>query len=82
MTANTAELDMAGLPDSGLVNAAQLRAWYGAKRDTDVVRCLERDRIRFSRGVGGAPCTTVEAINRALLGVAVDADEFDFRVAS
>ena len=60
-----------------LRSADELQKWLNAKRDADVERLLRRHGIEYLYGIDRRPCTTDEAINRALCGTA-DAEEFDF----
>lgn len=49
-----------------LINCGNLKDWLGYKQQADVERWLTEHGIRFWRGRGGEPVTTLEEIDRRL----------------
>lgn len=50
---------------NGMITAEQLQATTGYDRLADVCRSLDEQRIRYFRGKGGKPWTTIDLINAA-----------------
>lgn len=68
--------------DSELLDADRLQKWYGTTRDADVLRYLKRDRVPFTTGIKGRPCTTLALLESAIRGDKDAADGFDFRATA
>lgn len=55
-----------------LLNFEQLKNWLDCKQDGDVERKLKENGISYHYGIGGKPVTTLEAVNKPLIGSAND----------
>ena len=67
-----------------LVNEEQLKAWLKIEQRATLEKYLRERGVKIFHGKGGCICTTVEAINGALLGNinasnnAESSEDFDF----
>ena len=51
-----------------LISFEQLKSWLDCKQDGDVERKLLENKIPYHYGIGGKPVTTLEAVNKPLIG--------------
>lgn len=62
-----------------LITEDQLKEWLGIERRTPLMRKLQELKIPYGLGGGGRICTTLGAIDRALVGEgAVQEEEITF----
>lgn len=50
---------------NGCLTTEELQSWSGYDRPADLRHWLEQQGIRYFRGKGGKPCTTMALVNAA-----------------
>jgi hypothetical protein len=66
-------------PVSGLVTENDLKAWLGINRRTALEKRLRELRIPYVYGAKNVVCTTQAAIDNAISGVEIAADQIEFQ---
>ena len=61
----------------GLITESDLKAWLGIQRRTSLEKRLQELRIPYVYGAKNIVCTTQAAVDNAINGVEVEADQID-----
>ena len=65
-------------PNQHLLSEPDLMNWLGCKRRAALEKYLREHGVRVIYGPGGRICTTLEAVNEALVGRKAAGDEIEF----
>ncbi|WP_319379925.1 hypothetical protein [Thiomicrorhabdus sp.] len=66
---------------NSLISFNNLQEWFGYERRSDIIRKLKDEGISYTLGKDGNPITTIEAINKSLLGTVQDDEKTGWEIA-